>query len=102
MKLIKESFLKTCTPTSSKAGKWLKSWTAVIKYSEWKNINDLQKVYPSAGSVKVASGRSVSIFNVCGNDYRLITALHYDKQRVYTLEFLPHAEYDKNKWKQNL
>ena len=43
-----------------------------------------------------------SIFNVCGNDFRLITAIHYDKQRLYTLRFLTHAEYDKNKWKKDL
>jgi len=102
VRLIKESFIKACAPANSKVGKWLKSWTVVVKSSEWKNLQDLQRVYPSADSVKVKSGRSVTIFDVCGNDYRLITAIHYDKQRVYTLEFLTHAEYDKNKWKKNL
>jgi mRNA-degrading endonuclease HigB of HigAB toxin-antitoxin module len=33
---------------------------------------------------------------------RLIVAIHYDKQRVYTLRFLTHAEYSKNHWKKEL
>ena len=42
------------------------------------------------------------MFNVCGNDYRLIVAIHYDKRRVYTLRFMTHAQYDKNQWKKDL
>jgi hypothetical protein len=62
------------------------------------------RVYEISGTdpVKVASGRMVTIFNVCGNDFRLITAIHYDKQRLYTLRFMTHADYSKNDWKKEL
>lgn len=102
MRIIKESFLKAVVPASSKAGKWLEAWRYVVKSAEWKSISDVRKTYPSADSVKVESGRTVTIFNVCGNDYRLLTAIHYNGQRVYTLQLLTHAEYDKNKWKKDL
>lgn len=52
--------------------------------------------------VRTKSGRNVTAFNVCGNDFRLIVAIHYDKQRIYTLRLLTHAEYDKNHWKNEL
>jgi mRNA interferase HigB len=59
-------------------------------------------VYPGADPVEVASGRQVIVFNVCGNTYRLIVALHFDRQWAYTLRFLTHAEYSKNRWKDEL
>ena len=102
LRIIKEQFLKDAAPPASKAGKWLEVWRLVVRAAEWKSIGDVRKTYPSADSVKVGSGRSITVFNVCGNDYRLLAAIHYDKQRVYTLRFLTHAEYDKNQWKKDL
>ncbi len=93
--IIKEKFLKEVAPPRSKAGKWLEGWIAVVKCAEWGSIRDVRVTYPSADPVKVASGRNVTVFNVCGNDYRLIVAIHYNKRRVYTLRFMTHAEYDK-------
>jgi len=37
-----------------------------------------------------------------GNRCRLITAIHYNRQLVFTLMVLTHAEYDKEKWKEVL
>lgn len=102
LRIIKEKFLKEAVPPASKAGKWLESWRSVVKASEWKNIGDVRKTYPSADTVRIESGRTVTIFNVCGNDYRLISAIHYNKQRVFTLRLLTHAEYDKDRWKKEL
>lgn len=34
------------------------------------------------------------MFNIKGNNYRLITIIHYRYQRVYIKEFFTHAEYD--------
>lgn len=100
--IIKEQFLKEAAPANTKAGKWLENWRLTVRAAAWRNLEELRKSYPSADSVKVESGRSVTIFNACGNDYRLLVAIHYDKQRIYTLQFLTHAEYDKNRWKNDL
>lgn len=102
LRIIKEQFLREAASANSKAGKWLKSWRSAVKAAEWRTRDDVRKTYPHADSVKVDSGRSVTVFNVCGNDYRLLAAIHYDKQRIYTLQFLTHAEYDKNRWKKDL
>ena len=42
------------------------------------------------------------VFNIKGNRYRLIVAIHYDRQLVYVLRFLTHAEYSKDMWKNQL
>ena len=63
---------------------------------------DTRKTYPHADQVKVRSGRTVTVFNVSGNDFRLITAIHYDRQKVFVLDFLTHAEYSRQTWKNRL
>ena len=41
----------------------------------------------------------VTVFNVSGNDYRLLTQIGYKEQLVQVVEVLTHAEYSKDKWK---
>jgi mRNA-degrading endonuclease HigB of HigAB toxin-antitoxin module len=65
--------------------------------------------------VIVKSGRTAVVFNIKKNDYRLITAVHYEKAvkdmhgkaklvegKVYLFFFLTHGEYDKESWKHQL
>ena len=75
---------------------------ALVEQNDWANIPQLRRVFPSADAVTVRSGRSVTVFNICGNDFRLITAIHYNTHIVYTMLFLTHAEYDKEAWKETL
>jgi mRNA interferase HigB len=42
------------------------------------------------------------VFNIAGNKYRLVTAIHYNRQIVYTLRVMTHAEYSRDKWKEQL
>jgi mRNA interferase HigB len=42
------------------------------------------------------------VFNICGNKYRLICAMHFNTGKVFLLRFLTHAEYDKDQWKDQL
>jgi mRNA interferase HigB len=46
--------------------------------------------------------RLVVMFNIHGNDFRLICAIHYNTAKVFLLRFLSHAEYDKDRWKSEL
>jgi HTH-type transcriptional regulator/antitoxin HigA len=40
------------------------------------------------------------VFDIPGNRYRLICAIHYNRGRVYVRHVLSHAEYDRGRWKQ--
>ncbi|HZL35768.1 MAG TPA: type II toxin-antitoxin system HigB family toxin [Tepidisphaeraceae bacterium] len=51
---------------------------------------------------KVSSGRQVCIFDIGGNNYRLIAAIHYNTGKVFVLRILTHKEYDSEKWKREL
>jgi mRNA interferase HigB len=63
---------------------------------------DLRAVFPHADPVRVQSGRTVLVFNVKGNAYRLITAVHFDRRKLFVLLFLTHADYSRDQWKQTL
>ncbi|MDB9510756.1 type II toxin-antitoxin system HigB family toxin [Kamptonema animale CS-326] len=70
------------------------SWYATVKKEKWQSLEDVRKIYRDAEAVG-----NFTVFNIKGNDYRLIVGINYAKQTVYYKYFLTHAEYDKNKWK---
>lgn len=76
-------------------------WHQVAKHAIWTNLVETRKLFPHADQVTVGSGRTVTIFNL-SNDYRLITAIHYNRKRIFILQFLTHPEYMKGKWKETL
>ena len=41
-----------------------------------------------------------TVFDIGGNKFRLIVAIHYNRKKVYIRHVLTHAEYDKGNWKE--
>lgn len=80
----------------------LDAWRKFVKTAVWRNLVDVQRTYPDTDAVRVRSGRQVLVFNIRRNDYRLIVAAHFNRQIVYTLRFMTHAEYSKDRWKDTL
>jgi mRNA interferase HigB len=84
------------------AARPLEQWYRTLRRARWQNLAEARLVYVKADAVAVASGRTVTVFNIGGNKYRLIAAIHYNRQRVYVLRVLTHAEYSKAHWKEDL
>ena len=74
--------------------KQIEDWHQTVKKAEWQSLNDVQKFYRDAEAVG-----NFTVFNIKGNDYRLIVGIDYEDQTVYYKYLLTHAEYSKNKWK---
>ncbi|TAG91536.1 MAG: type II toxin-antitoxin system HigB family toxin [Oscillatoriales cyanobacterium] len=72
----------------------INKWDQTVQKAEWQNLEDVRKIYRDAESVG-----EFTVFNIKGNEYRLIVGINYQKQTVYYKYFLTHAEYDKDKWK---
>jgi mRNA interferase HigB len=72
----------------------LDAWYRLTKKAAWKNLAETREDFPHAD----LAGQCM-IFNIGGNKYRLITAIHYNRQRVYIIHVLTHKEYDSGKWK---
>jgi mRNA interferase HigB len=80
----------------------LTAWAEATEAASWRNLQQVRQTYRSADGVEVESGRTITVFNIRGNTYRLLTAISYPAQVVNVLQFLTHAEYDKEKWKKTL
>ena len=74
----------------------------LVKAAKFNDFVALRKVFRSADMVQVGSGRKVIIFNISGNNNRLIAAVHFNTQRAFALRFMSHAEYSKDHWKETL
>ena len=102
MRIIKEAFLVAAGQEYPLAARQLDAWRKFVKAAAWRNLVEVRRTYPDTDAVKVRSGRQVLVFNIRRNDYRLIVAAHFNRQIVYTLRFLTHAEYSKARWKDTL
>ena len=62
-----------------------------MKHAVWKDAHDIKAKYRSASTV----GSKLVVFNIKGNDYRLIVSVAYRFGAVYVKFIGTHAEYDK-------
>jgi len=102
MRIIKTSMLKAFWEAHREVEPSLRAWVKQTKAAEWRSFVEVRKTLPGADTVKVASGRSVMVFNIAHNRYRLIAAVHYNTRIVYTLMILTHKDYDRGAWKEHL
>jgi mRNA interferase HigB len=104
VRIVAESTVKGWCESHSVIKAQLLHWLGLMKTLESASFSDLRRVCNTADQVPVASGRHVCVFNLGygKNAYRLIAAIHFNTQKVYTLLLLTHAEYDKGAWKNEL
>lgn len=72
----------------------LDTWYRRIKQGAFHNLAELRAVFPSADLV----GKYI-VFNISGNNERLIAVIHWNTQKIYIRAILTHAEYNKDEWK---
>lgn len=67
------------------------AWFHEVLRADWRNSADVKRSY-GTGSI-VSSDRVV--FNLKGNDYRLVTAIDFHRRIVFIKWIGPHRDYDK-------
>jgi len=95
MCIIKRGALQQFWQMHSDSKTSLESWYAVMRKANWKTPVELKQAYRNADLV----GRR-TVFNMAGNKHRLIARVNYRTQRVFVLDILTHAEYDRGAWNQ--
>jgi mRNA interferase HigB len=73
----------------------LLSWYRIVSNQHFADFNNLRATFASADYV-----HGLTVFNIGGNKYRLISAIHYNRRKVYIRHVLTHAEYDHDGWQQ--
>ncbi len=72
----------------------LDAWYRIAKRASWDSLEDVQQVFPTADGVG-----DYTVFNIKGNNYRLIALILYRSKKVFIRDVLTHAEFDKGRWK---
>ena len=69
----------------------LDSWYRMAKSAKWNDFQDIIKTFNSAENV----GNKRYVFNIKGNDYRLVGKILFAQQIIYIRFIGTHGEYDK-------
>lgn len=78
-------------------------WCKLVEGGNWTQYADVVNTFGSAvDRVKADSGRPVIVFDIHGNHFRLLAAIHYNHKRVYAMRLLTHADYSDDDWKEQL
>jgi|SRR5690554_545060 len=70
----------------------LRDWYFKTKNAEWNSFNDIKQTFNSADY----AGNNRFIFNIKGNDYRLVAIIIFASKKVYIRFIGTHSEYDKS------
>lgn len=94
MRIISRRAFRTFTENHPESRQAFDEFYVKIKRCNQKNLTELRQTFPSADLV----GDCV-VFNVGGNKYRVIVHLDFEVQTMWIRFVLTHAEYDKDRWK---
>lgn len=91
MRIIAIKALRDFWQKHNAAEQPLKAWYAEAKQAKWKKPSDITLFYRTASVLS----KNRIVFNIKGNDYRLVTTINYDFGIVYIRFVGTHKEYDK-------
>ena len=74
MRVIAKSTLRNFWTRHKDCEKQLKAWYKEVEEANWKGPNDIKREYPSASFLQ----DNRVVFNIKGNNYRLVVKINYD------------------------
>ncbi|MBC7439271.1 MAG: type II toxin-antitoxin system HigB family toxin [Flavobacterium sp.] len=98
MRIIAKKTLQNFWLKNPNSKQQLLSWFQVFSKNEFKNTNEIKCLFGTADFI----GNNKIVFDICGNNYRLIVKINYLTQIVYIRFIGTHKEYDNIKDIQNL
>lgn len=71
----------------------LNFWYHTLTAKKWEHINELRQDFNNVDYV----GNHRFVFNIKGNNYRIVTIISFNAKKVYIRFIGAHSEYDKIK-----
>ena len=90
MRVVAVSALREFWEKHPSAEAPLKAWLEEVKVAAWQSPADVKDHF---GHASILKNRRV-VFNIKGNDFRLVAAIAYRFQAIYIKFVGTHAEYD--------
>lgn len=92
MRVISNKALTDFSTIHPPAGEPLQAWRKIVEYRSFSNFAEVKATFNAVDKVDI-----YYVFDIGGNKYRIITAIHFDQQKVFVRHVFTHKEYDK--WK---
>ncbi|MES2030147.1 MAG: type II toxin-antitoxin system HigB family toxin [Pseudomonadota bacterium] len=89
MRVISNSALVRFSATHSAASIPLQAWRKIVESRLFKNFAEMKATFNAIDRVG-----PYYVFDIGGNRFRIIAAIHFDKQRLYVRHVFTHKEYD--------
>lgn len=91
MRIIAKKTLREFWDGHANAKQPLMAWHKEVEKAKWNSLNDLKLAYPNASILQ----NNRVVFNIKGNNYRLIVKINLDYHICWIRFIGTHAEYDK-------
>lgn len=91
MVIISKTVIREFGLKHADANDALNDWFAIVKDANWSNFSDMKKTFNSVDAV----GDKRFVFNIKGNQYRLVAMVFFSVRTVYIKFIGTHSEYDK-------
>ncbi len=91
MRVFTEQRLREYVEINPKSKTALQDWISIVKRANWTNYSDIKNTFNSVDSI----GNQRYVFNIKGNDYRLVAVIKFSIGFVYIRFIGTHKEYDK-------
>jgi mRNA interferase HigB len=92
--VISSTTIKRFAALHADAAAELLRWNKAASHAVWRDVNEVRLHLPDADQYK-----SLLIFNIRHNYYRLIVKVDYRAKLLMVKEFLTHKEYTRGGWK---
>lgn len=89
MRVISNSALVAFSVRHVAAATPLQAWRRIVESRSFVNFADFKKTFNS-----IERAGQFYVFDIAGNKYRIVAAIHFDKQRLYVRHVFTHKEYD--------
>ena len=105
MRIVREHELVKFAERHPNTQASLNHWVQLMREGNFKSFIDLRETFGRVSPVKVRPQRfnresiTLTVFNISGNDARLIAVVQYTKQVVIIDQVLTHDEYDTGNWR---
>ncbi len=86
MRIISKKRLKEFWQKHPQSEVPLNDWYKIVSRNNYKDFVELRSTFPSVDLVG-----NLIVFNISGNKYRLITAIHFNTRVIYVRVVLTHA-----------
>ncbi len=90
MHIISKKVLEAFWLIHPEAHSPLDVWHQIVCKTSFENFMDMKKTFNTADYAA-----PFTIFDVGGNNFRVITAIHYNRQMLFIRNVFTHREYDK-------